>query len=146
MPDEAVVPDPYEPDPAKRPLQHPDRIILRDHEVDALFDWLEHRRDLPVNEGGGGWTGGFDLLVKTTAYTGRIDPLWCPFTRIAMGTAAVYPYKATIPGPATDPLRVRGEGQWKRSEILAVRVWLPVHPDMPAEIPGERLEVGARPS
>lgn len=107
-----------------------DRRVITEPEQRALFDWLEHRRDLPVNQGGGGWTGGFDMLVSTRNYTGLIDPGWVPFERLAMGTAAVYPYKGRIPGA--------GQGQWKRSEILAVRVWLPIHPDFPEVIEGER--------
>jgi hypothetical protein len=105
-------------------------LTLSTREADALLDWLEHRRDLPLNEGGGGWTGGFDLLVATTAYTGRADPEWCPFERLAMGTAAVYPYKVQIPGG--------GIGQFRRTEIQGVRVWLPVHDEFPPEIPGDR--------
>jgi hypothetical protein len=107
-----------------------DRRIVTELEQRVLFDWLEARRDLPVNEGGGGWTGGFDMLVSTREYTGRVDPVWVPFERLAMGTAAVYPYKGRIPDA--------GQGQWKRAEILAVRVWLPIHPDFPEVIEGER--------
>lgn len=117
-----------------------DRLTLTDDQATVLLDWLEHRRDLPLNEGGGGWRGGFDVLVSTVNYSGRAEPEWCPFERLAMGTAAVYPYKVAIPGTQGFAWQHGGwTGQFKRSEIQAVRVWLPVHDDFPPEIPGERL-------
>lgn len=99
------------------------RAVLAPAAADRLLDWLVERVRLPMNEGGGGWTGGLDLLVKTYEYTGRSDAEWCPFERVAAGDAAVYPWKARIAD--------RGEGQWKRCDILAVALWLPVHPDLP---------------
>lgn len=113
------------------------RRIITEAEQRKLFDWLEHRMELPLNEGGGGWTGGFDMLVSTRPYSGRVDPEWVPFERIAC-SGATYPYKGPIPE--------RGQGQWRRSEILAVRVWLPIHPDFPEEIEGERLRLNLPPA
>lgn len=107
--------------------------LLSYGETNVLLDWIDEKVQLPMSEGGSNWTGGFDLLVKTTSYNGRIDPEWCRFLRRAAGTASVYPYKVQIPS--------LGVGQYRRSDILAVRVWLPVHPEMPKEIPGERLLV-----
>lgn len=106
-------------------------LVLNYGETTALLDWIDELVQLPMSDGGSNWTGGFDLLVRTTAYTSRIDPEWCRFLRRAAGTAAMYPYRVQIPD--------HGVGQYRRSDILSARVWLPVHPDMPDIIPGERL-------
>lgn len=109
------------------------RRVLDFRETIALLDWIDELVQLPTSEGGSNWTGGFDLLVSTTAYSGRVHPEWCRFVRRAAGTAAVYPYNVQIPG--------LGVGQYRRSDIFSVRVWLPVHPQMPDAIPGDRLRV-----
>jgi hypothetical protein len=112
-----------------------DRLLLTQEATDALFNWLEWRLVKPTIIGGGGWTGGFDVLVDTANYTGDHEPRWCAFERITHG---VYPYKANIPKRG-DLFSVHQHiGQWKRSEIIAVRMWLPIHDDFPPEIPGPR--------
>lgn len=110
-----------------------DELVLDYGQTEALLDWIDELVQKPAGEGGSNWTGGFDLLVKTTPYSGRIDPEWCRFLRRAAGTASAYPYKVQIPS--------LGVGQYRRDDILAVRVWLPVHPQMPEVIPGWRLIV-----
>lgn len=56
---------------------------------------------------------GMEVLVDTTCY-GVEGPTWCRVTRLLEAwSAGVYPVKVQIPG--------RGEGQYKRSEIQAMR-------------------------
>lgn len=63
---------------------------------------------------------GDELLVDVSAY-GWPEPQlrWCAVTKLAPGSASVYPYKVKIPG--------RGEGQYRASEVLAWRRPLRVH-------------------
>lgn len=55
---------------------------------------------------------GDDVLVDTTPY-GVPGYCWCRVTRIAPGSAAVFPIKVQIPS--------RGEGQYKAIEIADIR-------------------------
>lgn len=55
---------------------------------------------------------GDEVLVDTTTY-GLAGQRWCTVTRLARGSASVYPIKVQIPD--------RGEGQYKPTEIMEVR-------------------------
>jgi hypothetical protein len=59
-----------------------------------------------------GWiSSAIEVLVDVAPYIhgGSEDIRWCKFTRVAPGSASVYPVKAEVPG--------RGQGQWKFSEV-----------------------------
>jgi hypothetical protein len=62
-----------------------------------------------------GWVyGGLEGLADCGPYFGRDhDIRWCEFSRIAPGSAAVFPVKLMVPG--------RGEGQFKFEEVLKWR-------------------------
>lgn len=65
----------------------------------------------------GRWLGlreGDEVLVDVSAYGVEGDPeRWCKVTRLASGTAAVYPIKVAVPE--------RGTGQYAAREILGWR-------------------------
>jgi hypothetical protein len=60
---------------------------------------------------------GDEVYVDCTAY-GLDGPHWCEVTSLSPGDMAEYPIKAKVPG--------RGEGQFKGSEVIALRTpeWL----------------------
>lgn len=80
-------------------------LVLEENEGVTLLEWIRDQ----------GWKAtGVEVLVSTRAYTGQIEPMWCRVEAVSPGSASAYPVKATI----TD----RGPGQWKYSELLAVRI------------------------
>lgn len=52
---------------------------------------------------------GFADCEPYIRHAGGRDMRWCDFSRVASGTAAVYPVKLLVPG--------RGEGQFKYEEV-----------------------------
>lgn len=98
--------------------------------VELTRDQLEVALDFMMDNG---FTGGLEVLVNTSDY-GPAAERWCPVERhLFRGSAGVYPVK--VDGARHD----LGQMQFKRSELLGGRMIEPLHPDWPAELPGERL-------